>query len=181
MQATHTRRVRNAAPSTLGRQSTPGVPAARRTAKGHCARAWVWRGCGCGRRLVTGSCVMRETTQIGCPWSRPRVSLSIHLSIWVWRVGPGEHVSRVVAGPAAVATCITIGACMSTVATPCLLMMARAWSCRHTTRVWSTQASTRGRAARPRFGRRGARVSRCVDVLRRRRGQRRAWVLSAQR
>ena len=73
---------------------------------------------------------------------------------WVWRVGPGEHVSRVVAGPAAVATCITIGACMSTVATPYLLMMARAWSCSHATRVWSTQASTRGRAARPLFGRR---------------------------
>eukprot|EP00964_Phaeocystis_antarctica_P104449 scaffold69570_cov59-Phaeocystis_antarctica.AAC.1 len=38
-------------------------------------------GCGCGRRLVTGSCVIRETTQTGCPWSRPRVSLSIYLSI----------------------------------------------------------------------------------------------------
>eukprot|EP00964_Phaeocystis_antarctica_P020930 scaffold11583_cov54-Phaeocystis_antarctica.AAC.2 len=38
-------------------------------------------GCGCGRRLVTGSCVNRETTQTGCPWSRPRVSLSIYLSI----------------------------------------------------------------------------------------------------
>ena len=31
-------------------------------------------GCGCGRRLVTGSCVIRETTQTGRPWSRPRVS-----------------------------------------------------------------------------------------------------------
>ena len=38
-------------------------------------------GCGCGRRLVTGSCVIRETTQAGCPWSRPRVALSIYLSI----------------------------------------------------------------------------------------------------
>ena len=38
-------------------------------------------GCGCGRRLVTGSCVSRETTQTGCPRSRPRVSLSIYLSI----------------------------------------------------------------------------------------------------
>ena len=38
-------------------------------------------GCGCGRRLVTGSCVIRETTQTGCPWSWPRVSLSIYLSI----------------------------------------------------------------------------------------------------
>ena len=37
-------------------------------------------GCGCGRRLVTGSCVIRETTHTGCPWSRPRVSLSIYLS-----------------------------------------------------------------------------------------------------
>eukprot|EP00964_Phaeocystis_antarctica_P050536 scaffold29380_cov70-Phaeocystis_antarctica.AAC.7 len=37
-------------------------------------------GCGCGRRLVTGSCVFRETTQTGCPWSWPRVSLSIYLS-----------------------------------------------------------------------------------------------------
>ena len=36
-------------------------------------------GCGCGRRLVTGSCVFRETTQTGCPWSWPRVSLSIYL------------------------------------------------------------------------------------------------------
>ena len=40
-------------------------------------------GCGCGRRLVTGSCVIRETTQTGCPWSRPRVSLSIYLSIYL--------------------------------------------------------------------------------------------------
>ena len=38
-------------------------------------------GSGCGRRLGTGSCVIRETTQTGCPWSRPRVSLSIYLSI----------------------------------------------------------------------------------------------------
>eukprot|EP00964_Phaeocystis_antarctica_P162194 scaffold136028_cov127-Phaeocystis_antarctica.AAC.1 len=29
-------------------------------------------GCGCGRCLVTGSRVICETTQIGCPWSRPR-------------------------------------------------------------------------------------------------------------
>ena len=36
-------------------------------------------GCGCGRRLVTGSCVIRETTQTGCPWARPRVSLSISI------------------------------------------------------------------------------------------------------
>ena len=43
MQATHSRRVRNAAPSTPGRQSSPDVAAARRTAKGHCTRAWVWR------------------------------------------------------------------------------------------------------------------------------------------
>ena len=28
-------------------------------------------GCGCGRRLVTGSCVIRETTQTGRPRSRP--------------------------------------------------------------------------------------------------------------
>ena len=42
-------------------------------------------GSGCGRHLVTGSCVIRETTQTGCPWSRPRVSLSIYLSIYrVW-------------------------------------------------------------------------------------------------
>ena len=26
-------------------------------------------GCGCGRRLVTGSCVIREMTQTGCLWS----------------------------------------------------------------------------------------------------------------
>ena len=32
-------------------------------------------GCGCGRCLVTGSRVICETTQIGCPWSRPRVSI----------------------------------------------------------------------------------------------------------
>jgi hypothetical protein len=61
-------------------------------------------GCGCGRRLVTGSCVylrsrttprvvrglgrafrvvvfICETTPTGCPRSRPRVSLSIYLSI----------------------------------------------------------------------------------------------------
>ena len=30
---------------------------------------------------VTGSCVIRETTQTGCPWSRLRVSLSIYVSI----------------------------------------------------------------------------------------------------
>ena len=42
-------------------------------------------GCGCGRRLVTGSCVIRETTQTGCPWSRPRVSLSI-LSMQAWEL-----------------------------------------------------------------------------------------------
>ena len=36
-----------------------------------------------GPRLVTGSCVIRETTQTGCPWSRPRVSLSIYLSIYL--------------------------------------------------------------------------------------------------
>ena len=34
MQATHIRRLRNAAPSIPGRQSTPGVAAARRTANG---------------------------------------------------------------------------------------------------------------------------------------------------
>ena len=39
-------------------------------------------GCGCGRRSVMGSCVIRETTQTGCPWSRPRVSLSIYLFIY---------------------------------------------------------------------------------------------------
>ena len=33
-------------------------------------------GSGCGRRLVTGSCVIRETTQTGCARSRPRVYLS---------------------------------------------------------------------------------------------------------
>ena len=38
-------------------------------------------GCGCGRRLVTGSCVICETTPTGRPRSRPRVSLSIYLSI----------------------------------------------------------------------------------------------------
>eukprot|EP00964_Phaeocystis_antarctica_P017050 scaffold9393_cov66-Phaeocystis_antarctica.AAC.3 len=31
-------------------------------------------------REVMGSCAIRETTQTGCPWSRPRVSLSIYLS-----------------------------------------------------------------------------------------------------
>ena len=36
-----------------------------------------------GRRLVMGSCVIRETAQSGCPWSRPRVSLSIYLSIYL--------------------------------------------------------------------------------------------------
>ena len=40
-------------------------------------------GCGCGRRLVTGSCVICETTPTGCPRSRPRVSLSIYLSIYL--------------------------------------------------------------------------------------------------
>ena len=49
-------------------------------------------GCGCGRRLVTGSCVNRETTQTGCPWSWPRVSLSIYLSIYLshLRAAPGQ-------------------------------------------------------------------------------------------
>ena len=56
MQATRIRRVRNAAPSTLGRQSTPGVAAARRTAKGHCARAGVWVGVACGARRARVSC-----------------------------------------------------------------------------------------------------------------------------
>ena len=32
---------------------------------------------------MTGSCVIRETTHTGCPWSRPRVSLSIYLSIYL--------------------------------------------------------------------------------------------------
>ena len=30
-----------------------------------------------------GSCVIRETTQTGCPWSRLRVSLSLFLSIYL--------------------------------------------------------------------------------------------------
>ena len=42
-------------------------------------------GCGCGRRLVTGSCAICETTPTGCPRSRPCVSLSIsiYLSIYL--------------------------------------------------------------------------------------------------
>ena len=47
-------------------------------------------GCGCGRRLVTGSCVIRETTQAGCPWSRSRVSLSIYLYPTVHPVFPPD-------------------------------------------------------------------------------------------
>ena len=42
----------------------------------------------CGRRLVTGSCVIRETTQTGCPWSglgRAFLYLSIYLSISIYR------------------------------------------------------------------------------------------------
>ena len=35
-------------------------------------------GCGCGRRSVMGSCVIRETTQTGRPWSWPRVKFSIY-------------------------------------------------------------------------------------------------------
>ena len=49
-------------------------------------RAWVVDvinlrrlGCGCGRRLVTGSRVIHETTQTDFPWSRQRISLSIYL------------------------------------------------------------------------------------------------------
>ena len=34
---------------------------------------------------MTGSRVIRETTQTGCPWSGPRVSLSIYLSIYLGR------------------------------------------------------------------------------------------------
>ena len=37
----------------------------------------------CKASLVTGGCVIRETTQTGRPWSRPRVSLSISLSIYL--------------------------------------------------------------------------------------------------
>ena len=37
-----------------------------------------------------GSCVIRETTQTGCPWSRPRVSLSIYLEIDLRRLGSGR-------------------------------------------------------------------------------------------
>ena len=41
-------------------------------------------GCGCGRRLGTGSCVIRETTQTGCPWSgHAFLYLSIYLSIYL--------------------------------------------------------------------------------------------------
>ena len=32
---------------------------------------------------MTGSRVIRETTQTGCPWSRPRVSLSLSLSVYL--------------------------------------------------------------------------------------------------
>ena len=39
--------------------------------------------CGCGRRLVTGSCVIREKTQTGRPWSRPRVCLSISIYLYL--------------------------------------------------------------------------------------------------
>ena len=39
-------------------------------------------GCGCGRRLVTGSCVYLRDDPTGCPRSRPRVSLSIYLSLY---------------------------------------------------------------------------------------------------
>ena len=43
--------------------------------------------------MVTGSCVIRETTQTGCPRSRPRISLSIYLYLrdllrggqWRWK------------------------------------------------------------------------------------------------
>ena len=62
MQATHIRRVRNVAPSTLGRQSTPGVAAARRTAKGHCTRVCgcgVWaRVCGVRLKIVKRNCLI---------------------------------------------------------------------------------------------------------------------------
>ena len=32
----------------------------------------------------------RETTQMGCPWSRPRVSLSIYLNLYLCSVGVSE-------------------------------------------------------------------------------------------
>ena len=62
----------------------------------------------CGRRLVTGSCVIRETTQTGCPWSglgRAFLYLSIYLSISIYRENnvlapagrPSRSSSRVVA------------------------------------------------------------------------------------
>ena len=43
-------------------------------------------GCGCGRRLVTGSCVIRETTQPGCWWSTLGVSLSIYQCVYYYQL-----------------------------------------------------------------------------------------------
>jgi len=37
------------------------------------------RGCGCGRRFVTGSCVIRETTPTGSIYLYIYLSLSIYL------------------------------------------------------------------------------------------------------
>ena len=77
-----------------------GVPAGCQTGGGliggvTARRAWVIDlrrlGCGCGRRLVTGSCVIRETIQTGCPWSRPRVS--IYLSIIALRSAASDLTS----------------------------------------------------------------------------------------
>ena len=41
-------------------------------------------GCGCGRRLVTGSCVIRETTPDGLSVASA-ARFSIYLSIWTER------------------------------------------------------------------------------------------------
>ena len=81
-----------AAPSTRSAASTcssaPRAGTSRaRAARCHCTaqarRAWVIDlrrlGCGCGRRLVTGSRVIHETTQTDFPWSRQRIALSIYL------------------------------------------------------------------------------------------------------
>ena len=62
--------------------SPSGLPMRKRRASAGSRRAVFRRGC-----LLSSiyRCVIRETTQTGCPWSRPRVYLSLYLSLSIYR------------------------------------------------------------------------------------------------
>ena len=60
--------------------------------------------CGCGRRLVTGSCVIRETTQVGSKSIFLRIVPSIRFSLWMDLAAGAALVSEVFAGARSVLT-----------------------------------------------------------------------------